>query len=184
MIIRTNGFLSEESKKHLSQLLGQNIFVIYSTSLDVRADSGFFDCSDLAFAIHPQKRFLIVRPAWEEDGNGEDYGWFETTVESNYENINFDYNGCSTGQGSTITLIPASPISRIILLSKHIFHSDIPTAENWLHHFGLLFEHEERFRYLITYYPNAFKTLHFTFDEDNIEYARERAKTMETIQNS
>jgi len=37
---------------------------------------------------------------------------------------------------------------------------------------------------LLTYYPNAFQRLHFTFDEDKIEYARERAKTTETIQNS
>ena len=179
MITRVNGFLSEESKRHLSQLLGQNIWVIYSTSLDVRANSGYIDFSDMAFAIHPQKKFLVIHPVWEEDSDGADYGWFETTIKDTYESITFDENRCS-GPGPAITLTPASPVSRIILFQKDLF-LDIPSAENWQHHFGLLFEHKERFRYLITYYPNAFQTLHFTFDEAEIEYERKRSKSEEAI---
>jgi hypothetical protein len=180
VITRANGFLSKESRINLSQLLGQNIWVIYSTSLNVRANSGYFDFSDMAFAIHPQKKFLIIHPAWEEDSDGEDYGWFETTIKDAYENITFDKNRCS-GPGPAITLTPASPVSRITLFQKGLF-PDIPLAENWPHHFGLLFEHKERFRYLLTYYPSAFQSFHFTFDEDKIAHARERAESEDIIQ--
>jgi hypothetical protein len=181
MIIRANGLLTDESRKKLSQLLGQNIFVLYSTSLDVRADSGYLNFFDVAFAIHPQKKFLTVSPIWEEDNNGDDYGWFEIKIGGNYENIIFDDNGCSTGTGSTITLTPASPISRITLLSKCLFPSDIPSAENWFYHFAIHFEHKERFRYLITYTPNAFTRLNFTFNEDEIEFVRKSAESEEIL---
>lgn len=184
MITRTNGLLTGQSIKHLSQLLGQDVFGLHTKSVNIRPDSYYIEFSDLAFALHDKKKFVTVRPIWEEDIDGEDYGWLETTIEDSYGNITFDHLRRTTDVYSIISLTPASPVQRITALSGNLFLSDTTAGETWPYHFGLLFEHKERFKYLIFYRPEAYCRLQFTFNEDEIEYLLKKAETKDIIENS
>ena len=182
MITRANGLLTDESRKNLSRLLGQNVFVLYMKSVDIRADSYYVDSFDISFALHASKKFVIVRPFWEDHyPEDRESAWLEITVGDTYENIVFDHLRRSTGVGSTITLTPASPISRITLLSKNLIPSDASSAGSWPYHFAILIEHKERFKYLIFYQPEAYCRLRFTFDEDEIEFVRKSSETEEIL---
>src|ERR1019366_333113 len=129
--------LTDESRNNLSQLLGQIVFGLHMKSVLIRPDSCYMEFSDFSFALHDSKKFVIVRPVWEEDGDGVDYGWLETAIEDTYENIAFDHLRRTTAAGSLIMLTPASPIHRITLLSCNLFSSDAPSAVSWPSHYGL-----------------------------------------------
>jgi hypothetical protein len=180
MITRANGLLTDESRKNLSLLLGKNVFGLHMKSVFIRPDNCYVELPDFSFALHDSKKFVIVRPFWEERGD-DDYGWLEAVIEDTYENIAFDHLRRTTGVSSIIFLTPASPIYRITLLSKNLIPSDASSAGSWPYHYGLIVEHKERFKYLIFYQPEAYCHLQFIFNEDEIEYVRKNAETADIL---
>jgi hypothetical protein len=175
MITRPNGLLTPDARKTLSLLLGHNIFMLYTRSIHVCRNR--FEMPDISFARDSisKEKFLIVRPVWEEDAEGSDYGWFEIGLSCVPEQIKYEHGSpCSIGLCSTISLTPASPIRHISLLSKGL--------KSWPYHFAMLFQHEERSKYLISYRPDATRQLRFTFDENEIEKVRKSAETEEVLE--
>lgn len=189
MITRANGLLTDESRKLLSQLLGQNIFMLYTRYVGIRSDRNIIIVPDISFSLQDKvssKSFLIVRPIWEEDVELEDYGWLEIIISGTPEKIRYDHGSPmhpgSTGLCSHISLTPASPIHRITLFQKNLWPANGSSTENWPFHFAILFEHKERFQYLISYQrPNVVSELEFTFDADEIKSVRKTAETEEII---
>jgi hypothetical protein len=180
VIARANGLLTDESRKSLSQLLGQIVFGLHMKSVFIKPDSCYVELPDFSFALHDSKKFIIVRPVWEEDNEGEDCGWLEITTEDTYENTTFDYLRRTTAVSSIISLTPASPINRITLLSKN-FWTFATNGETWVYHFAILVEHKERFKYLISYRPGPICWLRFTFDEKEIEATLQSAEKSEIL---
>jgi hypothetical protein len=184
VITRANGLLTDESRKNLSLLLGQNVFGLHMESVFIRPDSCYVEFFDFSFALHDTKKFVIVRPFWEDHyPEDRESAWLEITVEDTYENIAFDHLRRTTASSSIISLTPASPIHRITLLSKNLNTSDASSEGSWPYHYGLIVEHKERFKYLIYYQPEAFCRLQFTFNEDEIEYVRKNAQITEVLEN-
>lgn len=174
--------------------------MLYTRSIHLSRN--YFHTSDISFALRDNgraqlsstttsERFLNVRPFWEEDSGGSDYGWLDVVIEdtpakiadkhSPNEKLSF-FPMMDMGLCSTIDLAPASPISRVILLSKNFWIS-ATNGEKWIYHFALLVEHNERFRYLISYEPSPLCWLRFTFDEKEIEIALKSAEQKEILEN-
>ena len=163
--------------------------MLYTRSVHVSRDH--LEVPDISFAINNtlcSEKFLIVRPVWEEDSDLADYGWLEIVTSGMPEQIKYEHGSPaqlgSVGLCSTIGLTPASPICRISLLSKNLWASDSTDTENWPFHFAVLFEHEERFKYLISYEPSPFNQLRFTFDENEIETLRKSAEREEILESA
>lgn len=163
--------------------------MLYTRSVHVTQKH--LEVPDISFALNnavSSKKFLIVRPVWEEDSDLADYGWLEIVTGGTPEKIEYEHGSPaqlgSVGLCSTIELIPASPIRRISLLSKNLWASDSPDTETWPLHFAILFEHQERFKYLISYKPDPRCQLSFTFDETEIETHRTTAEQVEVLESA
>jgi hypothetical protein len=189
VITRSNGLLTPEARKTLSRLLGHDVFMLYTRSVHVRQNH--LEVPDISFALNntvSSESFLIVRPVWEVDSDLADYGWLEILTSGMPEQIKYEHGSPaqlgSVGLCSTINLTPASPISGISLLSKNLWSSELPDTETWPFHFAVLFEHQERFKYMISYEPSAFCQLRFTFDENEIETLRKSAERVEVLESA
>lgn len=189
MIARANGLLTEESRKNLSRLLGQDIYFLLTRCIGIKAGRNYVTVPDISFLLRTKtsnENFLIVRPVWEEDENLLDYGWLEIVIGDTPEKISYDYHpktrSRTIGYCSDIKLIPASPIRRITLFQKNLF-SDASGVKNWPYHFALHFQHKERFEYIISYrWPNSLNELEFTFDKTEIESVSKNADSKEIFE--
>jgi hypothetical protein len=156
---RTHGLLSSEEQKLLRSLIGQDVFIAFSPWIDAAFHR--FDCGALSLSLRPSPGFLVIDTVWEEDEALEDFGWLTVCTAERARGVPYSKEG-HPFNASSISLTPASPISQITLFRKK-------PSPDWEFDHALLFEHEERFRYVVSYEPGAFQRLVVSFSERAID---------------
>ena len=156
---RTHGLLSAEERTLLRSLRGQDVFIAFSPWIDAAFHR--FDCGPLSFALRTSADFLVIDTVWEEDEDMADFGWLTVGTAKRAKNVPYSEEG-HLSNASMISLTPSSPISQITLFRKN-------SSPDWEFDHALLFEHQERFRYVVSYEPSAFQRLVVSFTERTID---------------
>jgi hypothetical protein len=156
---RSHGLLSAAERTLLRSLSGKDVFIAFSPWIDATFQR--FDCGPLSFALPNNSGFLVLDTEWEEDEDLADFGWLTISTSERAKDVRYSKEGhpwCA----STISLTPSSPISRITVFRKRV-------SPDWEFDHALLFEHEERFRYIVSYEPSAFQRLTVSFGDAAID---------------
>lgn len=157
----SSGLLGSKERTLLRALYGQDIYLLFSPWIN--ASFSHFECGALSFALRRGTGFLILNTVWEEDANLADFGWMTVGMAERAKDVPYSDEG-NPFCASTISLTPSSPISGISVFRKRV-------TPNWEFDCALLIEHEERFRYVISYEPSAFQRLIVSFTEETISKA-------------
>lgn len=151
--------MRDEERQLLGSLRGQDVFILFSPWMD--ASFHKFECGPLSFALRRSSGFLILDTEWQEDADLNDFGWMTVNTSQRAKDVRYTEEG-NPFCASTIALTRSSPIARISVFRKRI-------SPDWEFDYALLFEHEERFRYVISYEPGPHQRLVVSFTEQSIK---------------
>jgi len=158
---RSHGLLSTEERALLRSLQGQDVFIAFSPWIDAAFDH--IDCGPLSFALRSRPGFLVLDKHWEEDEKLDDFGWMTVSTAGRAKDVRYSEEGHPL-DASMISLTPSSPIARVSIFRKRV-------SPDWEFDHALLFEHEERFRYAVSFEPSALQRLVVSFTEATISEA-------------